>query len=156
MDDGNQIGTQIGVGVYTTPNPGGWKGSPGSWYCVILADSDALDRVSKAWVPENYGGYRLWNRIEDIDSYIQNVLNWTWDPAKTLRMSIIDGDPEQLQLLIPPGLLSSNGGDMGIVAICDPTLNSLPSQIVDYDSWQNNIGGGPDGPVPRRYLALDT
>jgi len=129
------MGMQIGAGVYTTPNPGGWKGSPGDWYCVILANSDALDRVSKAWVPETYSGVKLWFHAEDIDSYVQNDLDWTWDPAKTLRMAIMDGAPDVLQLLIPPALLNSNGGDMGIIAICDPTLDNIPTQIVDYYSW---------------------
>ncbi|KAK5656576.1 hypothetical protein OQA88_4555 [Cercophora sp. LCS_1] len=147
-DDGNQISTQIGMGVYTTPDAGGWKGSQDSWYCVILADSDALDRVSKVWVPETYSGNQLWYRNDAIDSYIQNDINQTWDPAKTLRMSIMSGGPKELQLVIPPGLLNGNGGAMGIVAICEPTLDSLPSQTVDYDNWQDNIGGSRTDPYP--------
>ncbi|KAM7184766.1 hypothetical protein V8F33_012812 [Rhypophila sp. PSN 637] len=140
-DDGNRISAQIGPGVYTTPNPGCWLGSSLSWYCVILADSDALDRVSKVWVPQTYGGSTLWYHSDDVDSYIQTDINFTWNPAKTLRMSIVDGNPDQLQLVIPPGLLNSNGGAMGNIARCDP-------QIVDYDSWQNNIDGSRTNPYP--------
>lgn len=141
-DDGNLISAQLGPGAYTSPSPGEWPGSGNSWFCVILADSDAVDRVSKAWVPASYEGVDLWYQPAAIDEYIKK-LESSWDPAKTLRLSKISGT-ELLQLLIPPGLLNSNGGGMRISASCKPTVGELPSVRVNYDDWQNNIKGDKD------------
>lgn len=111
-------------------------------YCVILADSDALDRVSKAWVPKQYEGTDLWFKSDEtIDNYIKQLEN-SWDPARTLRMSIIDGlGYDDVQMVIPSGLLNSNNGYMGITAYCKDNLNDIPSSRVNYDDWQNNIKG---------------
>ena len=38
---------------------------------MILANSDALDRVSKAWVPETLDGAKLWYKDGEIDYYIR-------------------------------------------------------------------------------------
>ena len=43
--------------------------------CVILADSDALDRVSKAWIPETYNGKKLWYDNGAIEDYIKSDLD---------------------------------------------------------------------------------
>jgi hypothetical protein len=49
-------------------------------------DSDALDRVSKAWIPESFSGQKLWDTgDENIGNYIRAVLEDSWDPSKTLR-----------------------------------------------------------------------
>jgi len=58
--------------------------------CVILDDSDASIRVSKAWVPETWDGAKLWYEDDEIDYYIR-FLEDSWDPAKTIRLSIISG-----------------------------------------------------------------
>jgi len=79
-------------------------------YCVIYCDSDALDRVSKAWVPSDWNNVKLWNKEANINNYITNSLDSTWDPAKTLRMSIIDKYGTDLQLLIPGELVPASGG----------------------------------------------
>ncbi|KFY19741.1 hypothetical protein V491_04246 [Pseudogymnoascus sp. VKM F-3775] len=141
-DDPNRIGTQIGKGVYTTPGRGEWQGSPNDWFCVILADSAAIDRVSKAWVPKQYDGSELWFKSDTvIDGYIKQ-LESSWDPAATLRMSIIDGKGyDDVQMVIPPGLLNSNGGGMSITAFCKENINDIPNQRVNYDDWNNNIKG---------------
>jgi len=113
---------------------------------VILADSDALDRVSKAWVPETYAGTKLWYNDDQIDKYI-TFLEDSWDPAKTIRLSLLSGiGYDDVQLLIPPGLLNINGSAMGLVAICKATLADLPDIVVNYDDWQNNIKGSRTDP----------
>lgn len=142
-DDGNRIGTQIGNGAYTTPGRGEFPGAPNAWYCVILADEDAVDRVSKAWVPKSFGGVELWFKNSAVDEYIKK-LDSSWDPAKTLRMSRIDGNEDVLQMVIPPGLLNSNGGGMGITASCKQKLAEIPDVRVNYDDWKNNIKGSKD------------
>lgn len=84
-------------------------------YCVILADADAISRVPKAWVPEVYDGEQLWFKSDQVvDNYIKK-LDSSWDPARTLRMSIMAGEGEDVvQMVIPPALLNSNGGGLGL------------------------------------------
>lgn len=108
---------------------------------MILADPKALDRVSKAWVPEQHEGKKLWYNKNAINDYIKQ-LNRSWDPAKTLRLSIISGKGyNDVQMLIPPALLNSNGGGMGITASCVEDMNEIPDYHVNYDDWKNNING---------------
>ncbi|KAI9826030.1 MAG: hypothetical protein M1826_006828 [Phylliscum demangeonii] len=110
-------------------------------FCVILADLDAMSRVSKAWVPEEYDGEQLWWNSDRIDVYIKK-LESSWDPAKTLRMSIIAGlGHDMVQMLIPPGLLNSNNGAMGITASCKENIDDIPSQRVDYNDWKDSSKG---------------
>lgn len=114
-------------------------------FYVILANSDAINRVSKAWVPKKYHGKELWFKSDAIiDDYIKE-LESSWNPAKTLRMSIIYGKSrDDVQLIIPPGLLNSNGGGMDITASCKKNIEDIPSQRVKYDDWKNNIKGNRD------------
>lgn len=111
-------------------------------FCVILADAAAIERVSKAWVPKTYNGKELWFKSDAvIDAYIKD-LESSWDPSKTIRMSIIDGKGwNDVQLVIPPALLNSNKGGMGITASCKADINQIPNQRVNYDDWEDNIKG---------------
>ncbi len=99
--------------------------------------------MSKAWVPRRYKDKDLWYKPDAvIDDYIKD-LESSWNPKKTLRMSIIQGtrDPVKLQMVIPPALLNSAGGGMGIGATCAEKLSDLPSYQVNYDDWHDNIKG---------------
>lgn len=111
-------------------------------FCVITAEKGALERVSKAWVPKFDGETELWFKADDVvNNYIER-LESSWDPAKTLRMSIIDGRGwNDVQMVIPPGLLNSNGGAMGIAASCREKLADMPTEVVNYDTWHENIKG---------------
>ncbi|KAF2762698.1 hypothetical protein EJ05DRAFT_9934 [Pseudovirgaria hyperparasitica] len=139
---------QIGEGAYTAPvrgdKPGGW---PGPWNCVVFIDSDALDRVSKAWIPEfrdQGDDERLWYNNERIDEYIDDLED-SWDPTKTLRMSEVSNtlNPTQIQLVVPFTLINSAGGALGLETFCvaQADIGSLPDVTVNYDDWQNNIKG---------------
>ncbi|KAI5920265.1 hypothetical protein F4810DRAFT_723585 [Camillea tinctor] len=139
-DDGNQIGTQIGAGVYTTPNAGGWPGSANSWYCVITAQDTALNNVVKVKIPESFQGKKLWFAGDSaIDGYIKSVAP-SADPKKTMRISKIDGMGSSLQMVVPPGLLNSNGGGLGITTSCKQSLDDIPKSDVNYDSWTKVFG----------------
>ncbi|EON68403.1 hypothetical protein W97_07727 [Coniosporium apollinis CBS 100218] len=111
-------------------------------YCVTLADSNAINRVSKAWVPKEYDREQLWfSRDEVFDNNIKK-LESLWNPAKTLRTSIIEGkELNNVQLMIPPGLLNSNGGSMGLTASCKERIEDIPGHIVKYNDWKYNIKG---------------
>ena len=111
-------------------------------FCVILADSEAVSRVSKAWVPKEHDDEELWFKGDArIDKYIKH-LESSWKPAKTLRMSIIDGkDYDDVQMVIPPGLLNSNGGGMSIMAFCTESIDGIPAERINYDDWHKNIKG---------------
>ncbi|KAI3324342.1 hypothetical protein HD806DRAFT_65927 [Xylariaceae sp. AK1471] len=148
-DDGNLIGQQIGAGVYTAHSRDLWPGNAGDWTCVITMDSDSLNRVSKAWIPESFGGQKLWDTSDDnIGKYIRAVLDDSWDPAKTLRLSIINGFAyNDVQMLIPPALLNSNGGALGITASCKENKDDIPNVDVNYDDWQDNIEGWRTDPI---------
>ncbi|KAF9535254.1 hypothetical protein CPB83DRAFT_841469 [Crepidotus variabilis] len=82
-----------------------------------------------------------------VDDYIVNHLESTWDPKKTLRMSIINGKQwGNVQLVIPPGLLNSKGGGMGLAASCKKKLGDLPGAVVNYGDWQINTKGSKTDP----------
>lgn len=91
----------------------------------------------KAWIPENYAGARLWftNDLKKIDTYITNEARGQ-DSAKTIRMSLLEGmQDDDFQLVIPPRLLNSNGGKLGITASCRPNLANVGNQVVDYNDF---------------------
>ncbi|OLN97965.1 hypothetical protein CCHL11_02507 [Colletotrichum chlorophyti] len=146
-NDGNLIGTQIGAGVYTTPNRGGWPGSATSIislremrYCVIMADSAALSRVNKVQIPESFNGQTIWFKGQAVvDAYIKNVVPLA-DPNKTIRISKIEGAVDGLQIVIPPGLLNSNNGGLGITASCKNTVEELPDVNVAFRQWPRLFG----------------
>lgn len=92
--------------------------------------------MAKAWVPRT----QWFKKGDVIDAYIKS-LDASWDPAKTLRMSIIDGSVEKkLQMVIPPALLNSNGGKLNIKTICDQDKTKLPNAPADYSTWLNVKG----------------
>ncbi|KAI1811889.1 hypothetical protein GGS20DRAFT_592436 [Poronia punctata] len=132
---------QIGQGVYTANTRDIWETGDDQWYCVINADKDAMNRVSKAWVPKFDGDEELWYGDETrLDNYIKR-LEGSWDPKKTIRLSIIDGyDYEDLQLLITPDLVSDSGS-LGLSVQCKENKDDIPNETVDYDAWQDNIKG---------------
>ncbi|PGH18294.1 hypothetical protein AJ79_00633 [Helicocarpus griseus UAMH5409] len=147
---------QLGEGVYLAPNKGDLKtktkGVGGVRHCVIRADKNAMNRVSKAWVPEYHqrkfflGIFKskkkhLWGQGEkQIEGYIKN-LEGSWDPKKTLRMSWVDYGNGKVHLAIPPGLLNGNGGGLGLTVECKKKKEDLPDEKVNYDNWHENIKG---------------
>lgn len=110
--------------------------------CLILADAAAIQRVSKAWVPKTYNGKKLWFKSDAvIDAYIKD-LESSWDPSKTIRLSIIDGKGwDDVQMVIPPALLNSNKGDLSIITSCKADINAITNHRVNYDDWEDNIKG---------------
>lgn len=102
-----------------------------------------MNRVSKAWVPkndENNNNEELWYGDEErLNNYIKR-LESSWDPKKTIRLSIIDGyDAEDLQLLITPDLVSDPS--MGLKVTCKEKKDEVADLPVNYDDWQENIKG---------------
>lgn len=139
----NLVGRQLGTGVYTASGPNDWPGNNNDWTCVIFADEDAIERVSKAWIPRVDGDDKeLWFRPDRIDKYIKDLED-SWDPAKTLRFSRIDGLGDKVQMLIPHGLLNSRGGSMGISVLCDKDAKNLPSETIDWADgiWEEHQEG---------------
>jgi len=98
-------------------------------------------------VPETYYGKQLWFKSDNvIDDYIKDLDN-SWNPAKTLRMSIISGNTQGLvQMVIPFDLLNSRGGAMDIKVSCKEKMEDLPSARVTYDDWKDNIKGSRTDP----------
>ncbi|KAI1115299.1 hypothetical protein F5Y14DRAFT_132161 [Nemania sp. NC0429] len=134
---------QIGQGVYTAYARDVWEVEDDQWYCVISADKDAMNRVSKAWVPkndQNNDNEELWYGDETrLDNYIKRLED-SWDPKKTIRLSIIDGyDAEDLQLLITPDLVSD--ASLGLKVVCKEKKDDIADEPVNYDDWQENIKG---------------
>ncbi|KAM3497143.1 hypothetical protein MY10362_009496 [Beauveria mimosiformis] len=128
-------GQQIGDGVYTSPEPGEWAVTPAKpWYCAIFADAEALTNAAKMWVPKE-----SWFKTADVDSFITSQgLN----PLKTMRMSLVGNYENLQQMLIPKGLLNSEGGGLGLSVLCKDNLEELPRARVDYKSreWKNAKG----------------
>ncbi|KAK2598206.1 hypothetical protein QQS21_005683 [Conoideocrella luteorostrata] len=131
-------GSQIGDGVYTSDKLGSWPGKPGDVNCVILANSDAFDKMPKAWIPRpSWWGGLVKKRA---DSYIQGL---SLDPLKTIRLSVVDTPgKETLQMVIPNDLLNSKDGGLDIVVNCEDKDKKLdlPTHDVDYSTWANVVG----------------
>ncbi|TQN63601.1 hypothetical protein CSHISOI_11816 [Colletotrichum shisoi] len=130
-------GQQLGPGVYTSPRRGAWLlGDKSDWWCVVRANSQAVDNVDKFWIPAFYRHYSfIWYASEEtIAAYIKDVDD-TIDPKKAFRLSKVSKDEDSLQMLIPPGLLNDQGGGLGITVECDPDVKKLPTEVVDYDSF---------------------
>lgn len=112
-----------------------------------MVDSDALNRVSKVWIPQyDESGNRLWGgsagQLAAMENYIKDQ-DGDWSRDTSLLMAIIDGS-DKLQLLIPEPQLGGSGG-LGITVQCveqkDGKIEGLPETFVNYDDWQENIGG---------------
>ncbi|ESK85283.1 hypothetical protein Moror_11332 [Moniliophthora roreri MCA 2997] len=139
------VGIQLGNGVYTSPKAGDWLGPPGSWYCIIYADSDKFNAAAKAWIPKTSGSMKLWWNENNINSYIKSL--GISDPSKTLRFSPIDGDDQHYQMLIPPALLSGTfSKPLGLTANCVDSVAKLPTNRVDYWSMVGMKGVAPPNP----------
>ncbi|GJC80592.1 hypothetical protein ColLi_03430 [Colletotrichum liriopes] len=105
-----------------------------------MADFAALRNVYKVQIPEFFNGQRIWFKGQDVvDGYIKNVVPQAV-PNKTIRISKIDGGSGGLQIVIPPGLLNSNGGGLGITASCKKTEEELPSVNVAFQEWPKLFG----------------
>ena len=74
-----------------------------------------------------------------MDRYIKDQ-DESFDPKKTIRMSIIDGFEHKRQLVIPPGLTNAKDGGLGIQAQCFPDINDLPTQAEVQYKWPNIKG----------------
>ncbi|ATY63290.1 hypothetical protein A9K55_009125 [Cordyceps militaris] len=138
-------GLQLGQGVYTSDELGSWEGgkdqpskSAFNRNCVILANAEAFDKISKAWIPRpDWWTTPLKPRPEN---YLKGL---SLNPAKTIRMAVVDlVGKETLQMMIPNDLLNSKGGGLDIVVNCeDPEKQlELPTHKVDYSKWANVVG----------------
>jgi hypothetical protein len=101
-------------------------------FCAIFAELESLNSASKAWVPQDV----WWNEAK-VEGYLKNLGGL--DPAKTMRMSVIDGLPDTLQMLIPPALIGKNGG-MGFSTICNENVEALGEAEVEYEKWTKVSG----------------
>ncbi|PHH92519.1 hypothetical protein CDD83_7016 [Cordyceps sp. RAO-2017] len=144
--DENRSEMQIGRGVYTTPNLGGWDEDYG-WHCAVFADAQQFEYVDKAYVPRG-----LFQRSrEDVTPAIWDYISRNFpgvNPAKTLLISYIEEGP-RMQMLIPFDLLNANGGGLQITVECEDSEEKLRDKIkdevgegaeVDYGSWRSLSG----------------
>ncbi|KAM3477247.1 hypothetical protein MY8738_006527 [Beauveria namnaoensis] len=133
-------GLQLGQGVYTSDELGAWEGDKNkpSKNCVILANAETFEKVSKAWIPRP----SWWSAPRNMrpEKYLKGL---SLDPAKTIRLGIVDvKGKETLQMMIPNEMLNDKGGGLDLVVNCeDPEKNlELPTHKVDYSEWANVVG----------------
>ncbi|KAM5452819.1 hypothetical protein MaudCBS49596_003126 [Microsporum audouinii] len=144
---GAEAGTQIGVGVYLTNKPRGWKeDQPWHWRCVITANAKVVERIAKVWVPRRIEGRpELWNNVGAIDEYIESLPHG-YDPKKTMRLSYITGYGDRLQLLIPEGLVDDP--ELNLTPHCEDNLEFFDGwRHVDWEKekiWTKNSGGSKE------------
>ncbi|KAJ5623799.1 hypothetical protein N7510_000108 [Penicillium lagena] len=156
--DDNINGIQIGEGAYTSPVIGDWIGAPTYQYCAISADSNAWNAISKAWIPEiGPDGNKLWGDESQLfaqDKYLERL---GLDPAKTIRMSLIDtrrdkDEPldklDKLQMVIPNTLTNFKGGGLNLKVECHQTIEEFDDNTpdIDYYYWKN-VHGEPQYPA---------
>ncbi|KAK1974088.1 hypothetical protein LZ30DRAFT_430108 [Colletotrichum cereale] len=142
---------QIGNGFYLVPKPAGLRSTPDKkqWYCVIKAEEERLDEVSKVWIPQTYNSRSFWG---DRDSGVlwgggektiaRYVEGFKVDPDKTLRFTYIQGREPQLQMLIPTKM--ANDDLLDFFAECFETVVELPAngkKSVDFRQW--DVKGDP-------------
>ncbi|KAK8142226.1 hypothetical protein G3M48_009137 [Beauveria asiatica] len=133
-------GLQLGQGVYTSDELGSWEGDKNkpSKNCVILANAEAFEKVSKAWIPRP----SWWSAPLNMrpEKYLQGL---SLNPAKTIRLGIVDiKGKETLQMMIPNELLNDKGGGLDLVVNCEDADKKLelPTHKVDYSKWANLVG----------------
>lgn len=117
-------------------------------YCVITADPIKWAEVPKAWIPK-YGpdGNLLWGTENQLFAQDQYLKGLGLDPEKTFRMSIIDGFPSKLQMVIPNAMTDSRGGGLNLKVECKPQIEDFDKNApeVDYYQWPN-VKGDPQYP----------
>ncbi|KAI9052211.1 hypothetical protein LZ554_003570 [Drepanopeziza brunnea f. sp. 'monogermtubi'] len=160
IDQERRILNVLGPGYYTRNKaaewikhiPGLW-GSKAQWYCVIEADMDEFEELSKVWIPESYSE-------TDENGEVKTTDLWTWDsdneadihkyiqtkdvrdPKNTILFSAMRNEPGEVQMVIPTGLLGDD--DLDFSAQCFETLEELgkySEKTVDWMSW--DIVGKP-------------
>ncbi|KAJ5808580.1 hypothetical protein N7474_009849 [Penicillium riverlandense] len=121
-------------------------------YCAISADPNAWNAIAKAWIPEiGPDGNRLWGDDTHLFAQKKYLESLGLDPAKTIRMSLIDTrrdkfEPldklDKLQMVIPNELTNANGGGLKIRVECHPTIEEFDGNTpeIDYYSWKNVHG----------------
>ncbi|KAI9048446.1 hypothetical protein LZ554_007282 [Drepanopeziza brunnea f. sp. 'monogermtubi'] len=144
---------QLGHGFYMTNEPASWPADSDEWYCAIKADSEAVEKVGKVWIPKHRQQVRnslaiwpiqLWYADEeDIQEYVEGLV--PKDPEKALRFSYIHGVPELLQMVIPTKTI--NNDELDFWAQCWETEDELlafSSEIVPWTTkWQIAGNSGP-------------
>ncbi|RCI15908.1 hypothetical protein L249_1761 [Ophiocordyceps polyrhachis-furcata BCC 54312] len=144
-------GKQIGKGVYTSAKADGWiKTNPDNVRFAIFANAEKFKRLPKVWVPKD--------RMTDLDipeapAYIRSL---GLDPDKSLAMSFINGlSYNDLQMVIPPGLLKQNNGglDFKLRRLDEDHLQEQP--VVRYDLWHNVKGADPLKELQKKLDDID-
>ncbi|KAI1174439.1 hypothetical protein F4777DRAFT_384716 [Nemania sp. FL0916] len=136
---------QIGSGIYTAYDRDVWDASDNvyNWYCVISANKDAMKRVNKVWIPKDdplEKDVELWFAGDEwIDDYIKS-LDDSWDPKKTIRLSIIDHYKDtDVQLLITPDLVKDTSFAWKVE--CKEHKEDVENKPVNYNDWPDNVKG---------------
>ncbi|KAK1991218.1 hypothetical protein LX36DRAFT_736327 [Colletotrichum falcatum] len=104
----------------------------GRW-CYVKADSNALARAPKVWIPES-----LWDNPENtIASYVGQHLRPEEPASSALRLGQISHYPDgYIQVLIPTSMVQSN--TLNTYARCWEHSYEVPrQQSVNYESWRN-------------------
>ncbi|KAF9877450.1 hypothetical protein CkaCkLH20_05150 [Colletotrichum karsti] len=129
-------GSQLGPGVYTAPVRGTWNiGNPSDWWCVIRGDAEKIDNTGAVWIPHYFEDLNpIWYEEDTIKKYI-GVVEPDLDAGKVFRLGRIYNMEDNLQLLIPPGLLAQEGGDLGLTVECKEKWEDLPDEKVDYEQF---------------------
>ncbi|EKD19703.1 hypothetical protein MBM_01655 [Drepanopeziza brunnea f. sp. 'multigermtubi' MB_m1] len=140
----------LGVGYSLVNVPAGWPSNDDEWHCVIEADSNKLDAVSKIWIPEYFDDptwfgkterVELWDAKEEvIKEYIE--IKTGLDAEKTLRFSpaisqVKHMDANMLQMVIPTKAIKND--ELGFWAHCfeeKQELLNYSKETIPWDQWE--------------------
>lgn len=117
----------------------------GESYCIVWADAEKYNSVSKVWIPEDH----WWpNSEQQMKDYISSL---DIDGSLSLRYSEIDGKPGVLQMLVPLELFEQYDNGIGIRVQCFDSIDELrgvESGTVDYNRSDIQNRNGPAHPTP--------
>ena len=84
------------------------------------------------WAPS--GGYAP-DYEEDMRQYFDTV-GESGSLQRTVRISLVSGNINKVQFLLPPGLVNNNGGGLDLKVYCLTDKAAISAYgTVDYDGW---------------------
>lgn len=89
----------------------------------------------------------MWGNANALFAQEKYLRGLGLDPEKVFRMSIIEGFPDKVQMVIPNAMTNSMGSDLGLKIDCKDNVEAFEDNRpeVDYYQWPD-VEGVPQYP----------
>ncbi|EKD19564.1 hypothetical protein MBM_02801 [Drepanopeziza brunnea f. sp. 'multigermtubi' MB_m1] len=132
---------RLGTGFDIVEYPG-FGVKEGNWYCAIEANSMHLERIGKVYIPFYHSTYPeppqyLWNQGDEVIlDYIQQK-GLAEDPFTALRISYIEAEVLQMQMLIPAIVIEQDY--LNLRAKCFDSVDDLKTYSSATMNWLDEL-----------------